>query len=439
MITRRGWGAVLGGLLGLLLAAVTLNPIVFAVAVALVGFLTVEIVRFHARFGGLDERDVRVERLPLPARLPANSELVSGVDLTFGGRSPAWIALSDVVPEAFPVTVGPPRVVAEVPPGGTLRLRYAFRPTLRGAYVLGPVGVAVLDPLGLSRQVLRPPASRRAATVVPAAIVAPHIRPGLALLSREALGIDLRRRGYGTEFRSLRPYQPFDDVRHMAWKRSRPPTYFVREFEQESRQTVLAVLDLTPSMAAGVWGESALDRSVEAAALLAALVARQGEDRIGLATYSDGLFQFLAPRRAGELTLVKLGDNLAMIAPREGEFRLPKLLDELRERLTSPTHVYLFSTLTGPMTGLHASYVQFRRKGHRLRTFVPRLGGFYPEPTEATGLAALDWARAQERRRMDWTLHVTRGEGIVTVPFDRRGANGVVLRTYGDQRAGVAT
>ncbi len=437
MITRRGWGAILGALLALLLGVAALNPVVLAVATGLFVFLAIEISRFHVAYGGLGDDSIHAERLPLPARLPANSELVAGVDLRYDGRAPAWIALSDVVPEAFPVTVGPPRTVARVEPGGTLRLRYAFRPSLRGAYVLGPVGVAILDPLGLSRIVLRPPASRRAATVVPAAIVAPHVRPGLALFSREALGIDLPRRGYGTEFRSLRPYQPFDDVRHMAWKRSRPPTYFVREFEQESRQTVLAVLDLTPSMGAGLAGESALDRSVEAASVLAALVARQGEDRIGLATVSDGIFQFLEPRRAGELTLVRLGDNLAMVAPRPGEFHLPKLLDELRERLTSPTHVYLFSTLTGPMTGLHPAVVQFRRKGHRLRTFVPRLSAFYPEPEETTGLAALDWARAQERRRLDWTLHVTRSEGIVAQAFDRRGANGVVLRAYGAPRGGL--
>ncbi len=436
MITRRGWAAVLGALAALLLAATTLDPVILAVAVAFLVFLTAEILRFQLRFGGIDERVLRIERLPTPVRLPAGSEVVTGIDLHYDGRVPVWIALSDLVPEAFPVTVGPPRTSGYVRPGGSLALRYAFRPSLRGAFVLGPVGVALLDPLGLSRIVLRPRTSRRAATVVPAAIIAPHLRPGLALFSREALGIDLRRRGYGTEFRSLRPYQPFDEVRHMAWKRSRPPQFFVREFEQESRQNVLAVLDLSGSMAAGLWGESALDRSVEAAALLAALVARQGEDKIGLATAADGIFQFMAPRRAGELTLVRLGDNLAMVTTRGGEFHFAKLLDELTERLDAPTHVFLFSTLDGPMAGLHPAYVRFRRHGHRLHTFVPRLSGFYPEPETTPGRAALAWAVSQERRRLDWTLRVTRSEGIVAIPFDRRGASGAILRAYGAARAG---
>jgi uncharacterized protein (DUF58 family) len=437
VITRRGWAAVVGALLGLLLAAAALNPLILAVATALFVFVTVEIVRFHLRYRDLDGTTVVVTRTAMPARLPVGSELVAGVTVTYLGEPPAWLGVADIVPEAFPVTVGPPRTISRVEKGGVVELRYAFRPELRGAYVLGPVGVAILDPLGLSRLIFRPNESRRAATVVPAAIIAPSIRPGLALFSRTALGIDLRRRGYGTEFRSLRPYQPFDDIRHMAWKRSRPPTYYVREFEQEARQTVLAVLDLSYPMAAGLGGASALDRSVEGAALLAALVSRQGEDRIGLATYAGSLFQFIAPARASELALVKMGDNLAMVAARPGEFRIGPVLEELTERLTTPTHVFLFSTLQGPMTGIHPAIVKFRRKGHRLYTFVPRLAGFYPELAQTTGHPALAWARDQERLRLDWVLRVARSEGIVSVPFDRRGANGAVLRAYTTIRGGM--
>ncbi|MCI4367314.1 MAG: DUF58 domain-containing protein [Thermoplasmata archaeon] len=437
MITRRGWAAVAGALAAVLLATASLNPVIVAVGLALFVLVTVEIVRFHVQFRRVGVGDFAVERTRTPARLPVGSELVAGVTVRYEGRSPAWIALSDVVPEAFPITVGPPRTVAHVVPGGTISLRYAIRPALRGAFVLGPVGIAILDPLGLSRLIFRPPVSRRAATVVPAAILAPAIRPGLRLFSRTALGIDLPRRGYGTEFRSLRPYQPFDDIRHMAWKRSRPPTYYVREFEQESRQTILAVLDLSQPMSAGLWGENALDRSVEGAALLAALISRQGEDRIGLATFAGTLFQYIAPTRASELALVKLGDNLAMVAPRPGEFQFAKLLDELTKRLDTPSHVFLFSTLQGPMTNLHLSLIRFRRRGHRLYTFVPRLAGFYPDVSESAAAPALEWARGQERLRTDWVLRLTRSEGIVSLPFDRRGASGAVLRAYTAIRGGM--
>jgi uncharacterized protein (DUF58 family) len=437
VITRRGWSAVAGALLGLLLATASLNPVVVAIALAFFVFVSAEIVRFHLQYRRIGLDSFVLDRPHTPARLPVGSELVTGVTVRYEGSTAAWLAVSDVVPEAFPITVGPPRMVGYVRPGQTLSLRYAIRPALRGAFVLGPVGIALLDPLGFSRHTFRPPVSRRAATVVPAAILAPAIRPGLALFSRTALGIDLRRRGYGTEFRSLRPYQPFDDIRHMAWKRSRPPTYYVREFEQESRQTILAVLDISVPMSAGLWGESALDRSVEGAALLAALISRQGEDRIGLATYAGSLFQYIAPTRASELALVKLGDNLAMVAPRPGEFQFAKLLDELTKRLETPSHVFLFSTLQGPMTGLHLSLMKFRRRGHRLYTFVPRLAGFYPDPEPSPGASALDWARGQERLRSEYVLGVARAEGIVSLPFDRRGANGVVLRAYTSIRGGM--
>lgn len=437
MITRRGWSALGGALAGLVLAAAALNPVVLAVAFALVVVLAAEILLFHVRYRDLSVGAFRAVRTSTPARLPVGSELVTGVSVEYSGRSAAWLAVADLVPEAFPVTSGPPRTVAYVEPGGSVELRYAFRPALRGAFVLGPVGVAVIDPLGLSRMIYRPMESRRASTVVPAAVVAPAIRPGLALFSRAALGIDLRRRGYGTEFRSLRPYQPFDDIRHMAWKRSRPPTYYVREFEQESRQTILAVLDLSAPMAAGVWGESALDRSVEAAALLAALIARQGEDRVGLATYAGSLFQYIPPMRASELALVKFGDNLAMVAPREGDFALGRLLDDLTRRLDTPSHIFLFSTMQGPLADVPTALRRFRDRGHRLYAFVPRLAGFYPDPEEPVGVAALAWARAQERRRHEFVVARARAEGIVTLPFDRRGANGAVLRAYTSIRGGM--
>jgi hypothetical protein len=61
---------------------------------------------------------------------------------------------------------------------------------------------------------------------------------------------------------------------------------------------------------------------------------------------------------------------------------------------------------------------------------VPRLGGFYPEATEETGRPAMAWARDQERLRLDWTLRVARAEGILAVPFDRRGVAGPILRAY---------
>jgi len=126
-----------------------------------------------------------------------------------------------------------------------------------------------------------------------------------------------------------------------------------------------------------------------------------------------------------------------MVAPRPGEFQFAKLLNELTKRLDTPSHVFLFSTLQGPMTDLHLALLKFRRRGHRLYTFVPRLAGFYPDPKDSAGVPALEWARGQERLRTDWVLRIARSEGIVSLPFDRRGANGAVLRAYTAIRGGM--
>src|SRR4029077_10076147 len=92
---------------------------------------------------------VSVVRDPLPLRLPVGSEVVSRVSVTYRGRLPAWLSIQDVVPEAFPLSEGIPEILAEVRAAQTVHLVYSFRPAIRGAFVLGPIVVTAIDPLGL--------------------------------------------------------------------------------------------------------------------------------------------------------------------------------------------------------------------------------------------------------------------------------------------------
>ncbi|MEQ8585321.1 MAG: DUF58 domain-containing protein [Thalassobaculaceae bacterium] len=93
-----------------------------------------------------------------------------------------------------------------------------------------------------------------------------------------------RRAGLGDDFWQFRPYQPFDAVRSIDWRRSAMgQTTFVREREQSTAQTVHLWRDSSPSMR---WrSDRHLPQKRERAALLtmalAVLLIEAGE-RVGL-------------------------------------------------------------------------------------------------------------------------------------------------------------
>ena len=433
MIARRGWEAITAGLAALLLGLYSLNGVLELVGAAAFGFLAAEMIYFEARFRSFGPDRFRASRAAGPRRMPSDGDLATSITIELT-RGPGFRGeFYDALPDAFDLREGTPRITTYLAPGGTVRLSYVVRPRVRGAYRLGPTVAVARDPLGLCYRVSLLPTDR-AMTVVPPSIAGRLGRLGLALFSRVEAGLSMRRRGFGTEFRSLRPYQPSDDIRHVAWKRSTLANLFVREFDQESRQEFLVVLDLTRGMDAGLWGRNALDVSVEAGALLANLVARSGEDRVGLLAYAGGVFQYLPPGR-GPVHFRRLFDNLALAAHRPGSCTITELLDETVRRLTNRTHLFVFSAVDGPSEGIDRAYSNLRAHGHRLYLFVPNRAGFYPEPPEDGRTSAMGWARAEEAERLRRALASVRAEGIPVFPYDRRGAGDRVLFAYTQVRA----
>jgi len=433
VIARRGWEAITAGLAALLIGLYSVNGVLELVAVAAFGFLATEMIAFEWRFRGFGPAWFRVDRSGGPRRVPCDGDLSTSVELTYP-RGPGFRAdVYDVLPEAFDLLEGNPRSSTYISAGATVRVSYTVRPRVRGAYVLGPTFVVARDALGLCYRatLIR---SDRPLTVVPASFVGRLGRLGVALFSRVQVGLSMRRRGFGTEFRSLRPYQTTDDIRHIAWKRSTLQQLLVKEFDQESRQEFLVALDLTTSMDAGLWGRNALDVSVEASALLTNLIAHQSEDRIGLLTYAGGVYQYLPPGR-GPAHYRRLFDNLALASHRPGGCPLPALLSEATKRLGLRTHLFVFTAADGPLKDLDEAYAILRAHGHRAYLFVPERAGFYPDPPGDGRTAAMEWARSEELGRFHRTLATIRSEGIPVFPFDRRGAGDRVLFAYTQIRA----
>ncbi len=433
MIGRRGWETVVAALAALLLGLYAANAVLEVVAVAAFGFLASEMLVFERRFGSFGPDWFDVTRSPGPRRIPTDGDLATSVTVTLR-HGPAFRAeLWDTVPEAFDLREGATRLSTYAVPGEPVRLSYVLRPRVRGGYLVGPTNVVATDALGLCYRVAVLGESR-ALTVVPPTVAGRLGRIGVALFTRIQAGLSMRRRGFGTEFRALRPYQTSDDIRHIAWKRSTPTNLVVREFDQESRQEFLVVLDLSRGMDAGLWGRNALDVAVEAAALLANLIARSGEDRVGLLTYADGVYQYLPPGR-GPGHFRRLFDNLALAAHRPGLSPLADLLEQATRRLDVRTHLFVFSSVDTAGAGLDRAYASLRAHGHRAYLFVPDRAGFYPPSPEEQATRAMTWAREEERGRLGRALATARSVGLTAFPYDRRGAGDRVLFAYTQIRA----
>lgn len=99
------------------------------------------------------------------------------------------------------------------------------------------------------------------------------------------------RRGQGTEFDDLRPYQAGDDIRRVDWRASaRTRTVYTRLYREEKDNPVLIITDLRDCMFTG----SKRLRSVRACELSARLLwqAANGGSRVSLLCFGDGGHSF---------------------------------------------------------------------------------------------------------------------------------------------------
>ena len=316
MITRRGWESLLAALAALLLSLYLLHYLLILIALVAFAFLATEVVLFHLDTLSLSPVAFTTERRSTSRRHAVGTPGRTEVTVRYVGDSGLVAELYDTVPDGVSVIGSLPRLGGWWAPEEERSVTTEFRARVRGSYLLGPTYVRVRSRLGLAERRIALP-SESPIQVVPEN---PVRKPGSLrrrIFTRVQGRMQLRHRGYGTEFRALRPYQFSDDIRHVAWRRSTAKQLIVREFDQESRQDVLLVVDVSPAMLAGPPGENVLDRACEAATMIAGYAQRSGEDRLGLLTYSGRVHQFLRPAR-GPMHFRRLYENVGILGIRPG-------------------------------------------------------------------------------------------------------------------------
>ncbi len=432
VLTPRGWGAVGGGLGALAVALVAFNLLLLVVGTALSLFVLAELVLFGLSTRGFAPARFVAQRFENSAEVTVGAVGSMGLRLEYHGPHGFYAEIFDSHPEDVEVLRGSPRLVTWCTPGEELRLVYAYRARRRGRFTLGPTVVTAHDAFGFAFRV----ASVENPWPLDAAIGVPTIPSGPASFATErpvAGPSVVARRGMGVDFRSLREYQPEDDIRTVAWKRSARGKLYVREFEEELPRETVAVLDVGRRMGAGPVAASALDRAVEAAAIALRYAAVRAE-HAGLLLFSDRPVLYVPPG-LGSDTFDAIRRGLTFAAPASVPFDARAAFEFLTQRLTRPAHLLVFAA---PAQWSGADDEAFRalgRAGHPAYVFSPDLPEMYPAPAGELATRGAAVVVAPERGRLEATWNAIAETGRPVFVYDRAGARELMTDLYSRARA----
>ncbi len=168
----------------------------------------------------------------------------------------------------------------------------------RGRHTLTRPVVRVFGPLGLGAWTHRPGESRDI-LVYPDLLTARRLAHAVRTGRFQDEGHRSRGRlGLGTEFESIRDYQPDDDIRQVNWRATqrmgRPMT---NQYRIEQDREVLCLVDTGRLMASEVSGRSRLDAALDAVAAVASVADVVG-DRVGVLAFDSEIRRHVPSRRA---------------------------------------------------------------------------------------------------------------------------------------------
>ena len=310
-ITPRGRAIILLASLLAVLSFFQPNPVtrsaLFSSSILVFSLLVVSRVVFASREAVLASLIVERRLLDPPLEKPSAT-----VELIIRNPTPIPLDRVEVYDNPPPIlttsTAKQPVKTVFLPAYGELRLRYNIRLVV-GRHSWGPLILVFSDWLGIYRGKVRVEKEFSVAVKPRPLVPRRGITPTAPFLPA---GVSrTRRKGSGVEFYSLREYMPEDDVRLIDWKSyARLRKLFVKEYEQEAVFHSLVVVDVTPTLASGVIGETKVEYAARIAASLATYFARRGDYyRVAVIQPNGGLEStpWLRGRRSSSIAVGVLG------------------------------------------------------------------------------------------------------------------------------------
>lgn len=370
-------------------------------------------------------------RLPRPASITASRAWLSApalgspveIELTIHQQSPILL-FCDLIDDL-------PAELVETPSRHALRahshvnasLRYTLRPRHRGDVTAGDLYLRYQSALGLLRRWAKAPLSQ------PVRIY-PELHPvedqQIYLARSRQIDLQLRQmrhRGLGREFESLREYRPGDDFRDVCWTASaRRGELITRQFQAERSQSVWIVLDTGRLMRSVVADNrqqrySKLDFACATAVALAQLAIYSG-DRVGLLGYGRRIQQQLLPNR-GPAHMRQFLESLAQLQAEPSEadhLRATAVLGRLQPRRALVLWITDLAesamrpeVIDGAAQLLHRHVVLFVSMA---QPEVAAIAAAIPETVEEMFRSA---AAQEMASRRDLLLARLRGQGAITL------------------------
>lgn len=281
------------------------SPVGLAVALVVTGLVLVAVLVDVVRAPVAAALDV--ERR-LPAVIGLGDEAAGSYELASRWPRPLRVRLHDALPPLLRRTSALDRPL-RLDAFGHASVPVTVVGRERGRQALGPVVLRAAAPFGLVDRLLRYEPGDQAA-VAPSVSGIRRYRL-LAVQHRlRDMGVrQLRRRGEGTSFASLREYAVGDDPRHVDWKatarRGKP---IVREYTVEQGQTVIIAIDAGRLMTQLAGDVPRFEHALSAALVLADVAVHSG-DQVGLLLFDHEVRAFVPPAR-GRPALEQLREAL---------------------------------------------------------------------------------------------------------------------------------
>ena len=268
-LTTRG-ASFVGAAVVLLATGILLGqPDVTRIGVLLIALVAMAL--FLVRRHGLE---LEVVRTAVPARIAIDERAVVTVRVRNGEATASPVVMAE---ESIDYALGdrPRFVLPSLRPGESQEVQYTVRSHSRGVHRIGPLGIRVRDPFGLT---LRSAAVSGDAEVV----VLPRVLP---LPGARSLGSGIGSEGsvphmvalHGEDDQTVREYRDGDDLRRIHWPATaRTGELMVRQEDRPAKRRAVVILDSRRSGHGGTGRSSSLEWCVTMAASVTAHVVDAG-------------------------------------------------------------------------------------------------------------------------------------------------------------------
>jgi uncharacterized protein (DUF58 family) len=240
-------------------------------------------------------------------------------------------------------------VTGAVPARSATTFELAFTPRERGLVHFGELFVWVENRIGLLRRRYRVAAEEDVRVFPDLSAV-----EGYGTLAKRSTLLDaglrrLRMRGVGSEFESLRDYEPGDAFRLVDWKATaRRGRMMVAQYQAERSQNVIVALDCGRLMTPRIGQQRKFDYALTGA-LSIARVAQMASDNVGLIAFAGKPLLSIAPRR-GAAHVSALAQATYDLQPRFEEPDYETTFTALRRRYSKRSLIVLFTDMFDPVT-----------------------------------------------------------------------------------------